>query len=242
MILLFTDFGWQGPYVGQLHLALAREAPGVPVVDLMHDAPTFSPLAAGHLLAALTTQMPPEAVVVAVVDPGVGSARRAILLDADGRRFVGPDNGLLAVVAQRASSVSAKVIQWRPPYLSATFHGRDLFAPVAARLYIDKEVASEPLAVRELGDYPPHEPLAEVIYIDGYGNAWTGIALDSLPGGSTLRVGPQEVPKARTFSDVEKGQAFWYENSAGLVEIAVRQGSAADHLGLRLGTRVTIES
>ena len=85
MILLFTDFGWQGPYVGQMHAAIHGIAPGVPVVDLMHDAPTFEPRAAACLLEALATHWPPESVVVAVVDPGVGSARLPLAVQAGGR-------------------------------------------------------------------------------------------------------------------------------------------------------------
>ena len=144
MILLFTDFGWQGPYVGQLHLALAQEAPGIRVIDLMHDAPAFSPIAAGHLLSALVDRVPAEAVVVAVVDPGVGSARHPLLVEAAGRRFVGPDNGLLAPVTHRYEAVDVRIIEWRPPRLSASFHGRDLFAPAAARLVRGAEVATTP--------------------------------------------------------------------------------------------------
>lgn len=242
MILLFTDFGWQGPYVGQLHLALAQEAPGSRVIDLMHDAPAFSPIAAGHLLSALVDRVPAEAVVVAVVDPGVGSARHPLLVEAAGRRFVGPDNGLLAPVAHRYEAVDVRIIEWRPPSLSASFHGRDLFAPAAARLVRGDEVATTPFPSPQMvgAGQPAWRP--EVIYIDGYGNAWTGIPAGDLPTGAGIAVGGTLLPRARTFSDVERGQAFWYENSASLVEIAVRQGSAAERLGLRLGAPISISS
>lgn len=242
MILLFTDFSWQGPYVGQLHLVLAREAPGIVVIDLQHDAPSFAPLAAGHLLASLVDQLPENAVVIAVVDPGVGSQRRALLLQAGGLRFVGPDNGLLAPVAARYPESRVHLIEWQPHRLSASFHGRDLFAPVAARLALRASVETKELRLEEIvgGGQPPLLP--EIIYIDGYGNAWTGIPVSSLPADARILVQGVALPRARTFSDVEKGQAFWYENSAGLVEIAINQGSAAAQLRLQLGMRLTVGS
>lgn len=242
MILLFTDFGWRGPYVGQLHLVLAQEAPGVPVIDLLHDAPAFTPRAAGHLLAALAENIPEGALLVAVVDPGVGSERRALLLEAGGVRYIGPDNGLLAPLAARYPESRAHVIEWRPQRLSRSFHGRDFFAPVAARLALGAVVMTAPLALDEIVGSANSTMLAEVIYIDGYGNAWTGLPVSSLPPDPTITVGATALPRAQTFSDVERGQAFWYENSAGLVEVAVNQDSAAARLGLQLGDPVAVQS
>ncbi len=91
MILLYTDFGYDGPYVGQMKAALARDAPGETVIDLMHDAPRHDPRAAAYMLAALAPEMPPDAICVGVVDPGVGGARPPVVMEVDGRRFVGPD-------------------------------------------------------------------------------------------------------------------------------------------------------
>ncbi|HDP89882.1 MAG TPA: hypothetical protein ENN42_08000, partial [Thioalkalivibrio sp.] len=134
MLHLFTDFGLQGPYVGQLHAAILRAAPGTTVIDLLHDAPMFRPRAAAHLLAACAGESRSGDVFVCVVDPGVGTARRPLALRADGLWFVGPDNGLLEVVAARADATAWWQISWRPARLSASFHGRDLFGPVAARI------------------------------------------------------------------------------------------------------------
>jgi S-adenosylmethionine hydrolase len=102
MILLFTDFGYEGLYVGQMKAVLARDAPNVPVIDLMHDAPAHDPRSAAYLLAALVPEMPEGAVCLAVVDPGVGSDRTPLVVNADGRWFVGPDNGLFEIVQRRA--------------------------------------------------------------------------------------------------------------------------------------------
>lgn len=240
MILVFTDYGLAGPYVGQLHAVLAAAAPGVAVVDLQHDAPAFSPRAAGLLLAALSRDLPADCIVVAVVDPGVGSDRRALLLEAGGRRFIGPDNGLLAPLAAADPQARAWSIDWRPARLSASFHGRDLFAPAAARLLRGEALPRSPLPAAELAGAGAPPALAAVIYLDGFGNAWTGLPAASLGSGSLLLAGGRLLRRARTFSDVEKGEAFWYENAAGLAEIAVNQGSAGALLGLSPGDTVEV--
>ncbi len=174
MIVLFTDFGATGPYVGQVKAVLAREAAGLPVIDLLHEAPAMNPRASAYLLAALAPSVKGDAVFMGVVDPGVGTARRALALKADGRWFVGPDNGLLDIVGMRAQAAEWWEIQWRPAELSATFHGRDLFAPVAARLARGEAPAGarcdSPVPSR---NWPAD--LAEVVYLDPYGNAATGL-------------------------------------------------------------------
>ncbi|MGB8275409.1 MAG: SAM-dependent chlorinase/fluorinase, partial [Alphaproteobacteria bacterium] len=121
MIVLVTDFGLAGPYVGQMKAVLVREAPGVPVIDLLADAPVFDPMAAAYLLAAYVEEFPPGSVFLCVVDPGVGSGRGAVIMQADGRWFVGPDNGLFAIVARRAGQSRWWDIAWKPPRLSASF-------------------------------------------------------------------------------------------------------------------------
>ncbi|MGA8005986.1 MAG: SAM-dependent chlorinase/fluorinase, partial [Burkholderiales bacterium] len=128
MIVLFTDFGTSDPYLGQVKAVLQRDAPGTPVVDALNDAPDFAVEPAAHLLAALAPRYPRASVFLAVIDPGVGGSRDAIVLEADGRRFVGPDNGLLSVLWQRAKRGRCRRILWCPGALSSTFHGRDLFA------------------------------------------------------------------------------------------------------------------
>ena len=134
MIFSFTDFGWRGPYLGQMRAAVLREAPAVTYVDLMADAPAFRPDLAAYLLAALVGQLARGDVMLAVVDPGVGTDRAPLALEADGIWLIGPDNGLFEIVQRRASVVRPHVIAWRPATLSSSFHGRDLFAPVAARI------------------------------------------------------------------------------------------------------------
>src|SRR5215467_7360454 len=114
VIALFTDFGIAGPYVGQMKAVLYRDAPGVPVVDLFADAPAAMPKPSAYLLAAYAIWFPPGSVLLAVVDPGVGSCRAAVVVDADGRLYVGPDNGLFELVVRRARTVRSWAISWRP--------------------------------------------------------------------------------------------------------------------------------
>lgn len=243
MIVLFTDFGWDGPYVGQVRAVLAGAAPGVPVIDLMHDAPPFAPQPAAYLLAALVEALPPDAVVLAVVDPGVGGARAALAVAAGCRWFVGPDNGLLAIAARRAASARVWEVDWRPARLSASFHGRDLFAPIAARLALGaapagRERAPGPRLLGPAADWP--DDLPQVIYCDRFGNAITGLRAAALPAEAVLRAGGRRLSRTRTFGDVPPGAAFWYENANGLVEIAVNRGSAAADLGLAVGQPIVV--
>src|SRR4029077_13063249 len=134
MIVLFTDFGLEGPYTGQVAAVLQQAAPAVRVISLVADLAPGQVKPAAYLLAAYGKWFPPGTVLLCVVDPGVGSDRRALIVEADGRFYVGPDNGLFEIVLRRASPARIWQISWRPPVLSASFHGRDLFAPVAARL------------------------------------------------------------------------------------------------------------
>ena len=241
MIVLFTDFGPGGPYTGQMKAVLAREAPGTPVVDLADDLPACDPEPAAYLLAAFAPAFPPGAVFVCVVDPGVGSERAPVALKAGGRWYVGPDNGLLAIVARRNGDARWFTIDWRPPVLSASFHGRDLFAPVAAKLARGEAVPGTPLdgAATAGADWP--EDRAAIVYIDPYGNAMTGIRADRLAEDTVVVVDARRLGRLRTFSDAAPGAAFWYENANGLVEIAVNRGRADRALGLGVGTPVSIE-
>ncbi len=240
MILLFTDFGYQGFYVGQVKAVLAEQAPNTKVVDLMHDATAFDPCGAAYLLAALTQAAPVGTIILAVVDPGVGGDRRPLVVRADERLFIGPDNGLFELVMRRAEAVECHQINWRPETLSPSFHGRDLFAPVAGALARGATYggSSIPVEAARRAHWP--DDLAEIIHIDGFGNLITGVRAASLPDDAVLQVGAHTVVRARTFSDVPEGQAFWYENSIGLAEIAVNQGHAANDLGLTRGAEISM--
>lgn len=240
MIVLFTDFGYEGPYIGQMKGVLSNRALNIPIIDLMHDAPVFNPRAAARLLASLIAPFPEQTVFLCVVDPEVGHPeRRPCIVKADNRWFVGPDNGLFNTVINEAGEVQAWEITWRPEALSSSFHGRDLFAPVAAQLAMGQMPEAERISPANMlpADWPSN--LAEIIYIDHYGNAMTGIRADTINNNQTIEIKGRKLYYAQTFSAAEPGRAFWYRNSAGLVEIAMDRGSVAVQLGLQLGDPVT---
>ncbi|MFA7593110.1 MAG: SAM-dependent chlorinase/fluorinase [Thiohalobacteraceae bacterium] len=242
MIVTATDFGSTGPYLGQMKAVLAREAPGVTVIDLFTDLPAFEIQAAAYLLAAYVGEFVPGTVFLAVVDPGVGGARRAAVVRADGRWYVGPDNGLFNVIARRAAQLQWWDIDWRPRQLSHTFHGRDLFAPVAARLARGDSVPGQPVepATQRLQDWPAE--LARIVYVDRYGNLLSGMRAAGVREEDILEAGALRLRHAWTFADVERGQAFWYGNANGLVEIAVNQGRASELVGLHVGDAVRFQA
>jgi len=238
MIFLFTDFGAADIYVGQVKAVLHQEAPGVPVIDLLHDAPPFNVKASAHLLAALAARLPLESITFAVVDPGVGGKREAVAVKAGGRWFVGPDNGLISVVAARADGAEVYSIGWRPERLSASFHGRDLFAPVAAMLARGKRKSAK-LKKTKLAVGFGADDLAEIIYADHYGNLVTGVRAAPVPRNWTLTINGHTLAYARVYSEVPPGSLFWYENSLGLVEFAANAASARQLLGIVPGSRMS---
>jgi S-adenosylmethionine hydrolase len=248
MILLFTDFGRSGPYLGQMRLSVERHAPGIPMVDLVSDLTPYNPRAAAYLLASLSPEIPPGSVLLGVVDPGVGTdSRKPVVMRAADRWYVGPSNGLFSIVAQQHPPSQVWEITWRPLRLSDSFHGRDLFAPVAAMLARGEEVPGEPVDVTAIGPQNWPDDLAEIIYIDEFGNAMTGIRASTLETGRSLEVGGHQVgahrvSAARTFGEVAVGEGFWYANSCGLVEIAVNQGSAREEFGLGVGDPVIVSN
>jgi hypothetical protein len=237
MIVLFTDFGPAGPYIGQMKAVLARTAPDTPVIDLVSDAPPFNARACSYLLAALAPDFPEGAVFLGVVDPGVGSDRAPVVVAAGGRWFVGPDNGLFDGVMRRAGEAQAWRITLRPERLSASFHGRDLFAPVAATVATGGPVPGEPMRPATVRRPAWPDDLAEIIYIDHFGNAITGLRAQTLGDDVVLEAAGLRIARAHVFSDVAPGALFWYENANGLAEIAVNQGRA-DRLGLAVGSRI----
>ena len=244
MLVLFTDFGFQGPYVGQMKAVLHAGAPGVPVVDLMHDAPPFDPQSSAYLLAALAGELAPGAVVLAIVDPGVGTDRRALVVEADGRWFIGPDNGLFALTVRRASTARVWEITWRPDKLSVSFHGRDLFAPVAAEIAaagtFDDARKGRQIALQEVDrpDWP--DELERIVYVDGYGNVISGMRAENLSPNHRILVHNVEIKGEKTFASVPPDSLFWYANSSGLVEIACNRGRADRRLGVSVGTGVRV--
>jgi S-adenosyl-L-methionine hydrolase (adenosine-forming) len=239
MFALFTDFTLHGPYVGQMHAALHGHAPGVRVIDLMHDAPPCDPRASAFLLEPFCRTLPKVTVVIAVVDPGVGTDRAGCAIQADGRWFVGPDNGLFEFVARRAETVK----YWRlpePADASPSFHGRDVFAPAAASLLRGELPADGPFDGDRRMDVDWADDTPQVLYVDGFGNLMTGIRGRMLSDRAVLQAGEHRIARADTFGSVPRGGAFWYRNSSDLVEIAANQARADELLGLARGAMVRL--
>jgi S-adenosylmethionine hydrolase len=235
MIFLFTDFGAGDIYVGQMKAVLYERARTVPVVDLLNDVPAFNVKAGAHLLAAFAARLPKASVILAVVDPGVGGPRDPVAVLADGRWFVGPDNGLVSVAAARAAKSEVYTIGWRPEKLTATFHGRDLFAPVAAMIAGGGRKAAQLKKRAQLAVRFGAEDLGEIVYVDHYGNLLTGLRAGAVPQDRSLVINGRQIPYAQMFSQVPVGEVFWYENSLGLIEIAANSASAQQQLGFKPG-------
>ena len=241
MIVLCTDFGLEGPYTGQVKAVLQQQAPDIPVIDLFSDLPICNPKAAAYLLPAYSQGFETDTVFMCVVDPGVGGARDALILYADQHWFVGPDNGLLEILTRRCAEHELWRITWQPERLSNTFHGRDLFAPVAAMLSTGRMPKVEKIDARQArADYP--DELFEIVYIDHFGNAISGLRSTAVSESDVLTISGHKLNAAKTFSDMNPGQAFWYANSNGLVEISVNLGRACDVLGLKIGDAFTTRS
>ena len=236
--MLFTDFGSSDIYLGQVKSVLRRLAPRAAMIDLANDLPPFNVRASAHLLDALKSVFSEGSVFLCVVDPGVGTARGAVVLEADGRRYVGPDNGLMSVVAARATAIKLSSIAWRPAGLSDSFHGRDLFAPVVARIAAGTLAPDQLRPLSALATSFGADDLEEIIYVDHYGNACTGIHSAHARADRPLIAKGHRVAGARVFGEVPQGTPLWYANSHGLIEIAVNRGSAAQAFGLRVGDPV----
>ena len=262
-IAFLTDFGLQDDFVGTCHGVIKRIAPDVQIIDVTHGIEPHQVLQGALVLAATLPYMP-VGVHLAVVDPGVGSARRPLALrDQEGHVFVGPDNGLLIPAAEAGGGVVAAHELVNPEYalqpVSRTFHGRDLFAPAAA--YIATGVPLDelgppldPEVLVRLGLPNPEVEAARIgaraLYVDRFGNVQLNVAGSHLAGagaepGRRVRLelphGTRMAVVARTFADVPTGEVVLYEDSYGNVAIAVSRGSAAAALGLGAGDPVWID-
>jgi len=256
-----TDYGLEDGFVAACHGVAARIAPDARIIDITHLVPPGDVRRGAAVLAQTVPYLPP-AVHVAVVDPGVGTARRGIAVAAGDSVFVGPDNGLLSWAltavggAARAFSLTNQEL-WLSR-VTATFHGRDIFMPVAAHLAAgaDLDAAGAGIAVADLVMLPAPERVVrdfmaagEVLTVDRFGNVQLTITgadaaeIGVTPGGTVLvRFGHQQltVPYRETFGAVATGDVVAYTDSAGLVSVAVNGGNAAQRLGLPPGARISI--
>ncbi len=239
MIILFTDFGIRDPYVGQIKARLAEYAPDQIVVDLLHEVPDYNSHAGAHLLAAFAAGFQPGSVFLAVVDPGVGTPRDGVVVMAGGHWYVGPDNGLMSLVAARNFDTRLWRITWQPEDLSPTFHGRDVFAVIAAEIARGEFPESKLSQIDKLEVEFDAGELSRVIYIDHFGNAWVGVR--NVPKDAQVSAAGKLFKYSESFGFVGKGEGFWFNNSVGLLELAVNRGNAATSFGLKVGDVVQVQ-
>uniref|UniRef100_I2PYE0 SAM-dependent chlorinase/fluorinase n=1 Tax=Desulfovibrio sp. U5L TaxID=596152 RepID=I2PYE0_9BACT len=250
LIALLTDFGLADPYVGQMKSVLLSAAPGVALLDISHEVAPQNLTQAAFFLAATVPWLPPGAVTAAVVDPGVGTDRRVVLAEVGGGWVLAPDNGLLTLVCGSGCRLFDATPRAVPA--SATFHGRDVFAPIAARLAMGEEAGAvgtvwtgadpvrlEGLWPRRKGDTVE----GRVLSVDRFGNAVVNLDIGGygrLPATPAL-VAPRAVPltPAKTYGELEQGAVGLLAGSQGYLELAVAGGSAAAKLGLKAGDAVT---
>ncbi len=247
-ITLTTDYGLSDGYTGVLHGVIAVRAPWVRVIDVTHLVPPGDVSRGAAVLAQAVGHLPP-AVHVGVVDPGVGTGRRAVAIETPQGMLVGPDNGLLTAAADALGGARAAVrltdATWFLPDVSMTFHGRDIFAPVAARLAAGVPLADAGPAIEPGSLVRLPEPIvevgdgyleAEVLTVDRFGNvqlAAPGTALDGL--GEHLEVGGVRASRAKTFADGQPRRLIVYVDSAGKVALAVNGGRAVVALAISPG-------
>ena len=275
-IFLLSDFGLRDSYVGQMKAVIASIAPGCPIHDITHDVEPFAVDEGAWLLETALALLPEDAVVAAVVDPGVGTTRRALVIQASGRTFVGPDNGLLSAVigldrprvaSDAHRSLAEEMGRFAVPsegglavrelcepsvmrkHISATFHGRDVFAPAAAHIASGADYRRVGPPLREIATLQPFCGATTemgviegyVVHIDRFGNLITTVRAAQLFPAFSVEIDGRTVDThVRTFGEVAKGIVFCHVDSSGYLAVAQNHGSAAVALGARRGATVRV--
>lgn len=253
VVALLSDFGTRDHYVSAMKGVITKALPDVQLIDITHEIAPGDVMEAGWILATAWRDLPEGTVVVSVVDPGVGSERRGIAIQAHGRRAVGPDNGTLELAARGSTDGEAVELTvralWRHP-VSPVFHGRDVFSPIAARL-------ATGVALREVGDtidsivpYPIHPPqrrpdgsaAGHVVHVDRFGNVVTDIGKELVPRGEiAVGVGSVVVGRLVTYyAEAETDEVVAVINSSGHLELAMRGARAIDRLNVKRGAVVEV--
>jgi S-adenosylmethionine hydrolase len=259
IVTFTTDFGFRDGYAGAMKGVVLSMAPDAKLVDITHGVPARDVMAGAVALASAAAFFPPGTIHVAVVDPGVGAARAGLIVEAGGSLFVGPDNGLLSLAARPPRRIFAiESPSFRREVVSPTFHGRDVFAPAAARLATGaradeagpaRETMVDLAALSSAGPARPGVVTIEgkVIHVDVFGNLITSVPAQALSAEPAVvevhgKEGVFHPAFGRTFSDVEPGALVAYVGSGGQLEIARRDGSAAERVGAERGSIVRVRS
>ncbi|HPR65317.1 MAG TPA: SAM-dependent chlorinase/fluorinase [Thermoanaerobaculia bacterium] len=248
ILTLLTDFGWRDSYVGEVKGVLLSSCPGIHLVDLSHDIPPGNIWHGAYVLARQLIHFPGEAVHLAVVDPGVGSERKVLMAHSRHGTIVAPDNGLLTFAMEWIPDLAIRWVVTPPSgQISPTFHGRDLFAPLAAKLASGEDLdgMTRPLDRPVRLSYEPPEKRGScwtgtVLHIDHFGNVITDIPIKELRG--ACRIGPHVISAwARCFAEAESGSPFLYSGSGGTMEIALPGEPAHLRLSVSRGQKVILE-
>ncbi|MGQ0793188.1 MAG: SAM hydrolase/SAM-dependent halogenase family protein [Deltaproteobacteria bacterium] len=244
IITLTTDFGIKDHYAGSMKGAALSVNPGATIVDITHEIPKFDILCGAFSLGECCRHFPKGTIHIAVVDPGVGSARKPIAVDADGDIFIGPDNGIFTFILREAKRRRAFEIS-NPKFMSSsvsqTFHGRDIFAPAAAHISLGAGIEDLGGIVEKTAEISIPKPrirggeiLGEVIYTDSFGNLVTNIPSIAIPRGARIYAGDSPAlieGVSKSYAEVGRGELLAIIGSGGFLEISVNQGRASDVIG-----------
>ena len=262
VIGLFTDYGWDDPYVAQLKGVVVTINPDARLLDITHSVTPFNIIEGSYLLDECAEEFPAGTIFVAVVDPQVGTDRDPVLLETNkGKYFVGPDNGLFTqVIANEGISRAWKLDKpqfFRAGEVSHTFHGRDIFGPIAAHLAMGTDPDRLGTPIKTLVTLPDRQPTlngglisAEVLHVDRFGNVILNLPADSdvaakLKEGTLVKISigreSYSAPLVKTYGEVDKGRLILLYGSSGLLEIGMNQGSAAKELKVEPGTSVYLK-
>ena len=237
IITLTTDFGSRDGYVGAVKGVIARMSPDATIIDIAHDVPRGDIAHAAWVISTASREYPQGTIHMVVVDPGVGGSRQGVIVDAGFQRFVGPANGIFGYLEVDSVHAIMKTALLAPK-ISSTFHGRDIFAHVAARLAAGYKPPDFGKATRLVGTLPwgrRPEGVGRVVHIDVYGNLISD--LPAREAGGYVMIGTRRIAVVRTYEDVATGELLAYVGSSGTIEIAVRDGRA-DGLGFGRGSKI----
>ena len=256
IITLTTDFGLADPFVGVMKGVLLSIAPNANLVDITHDVCSYDVLEAALILDSSYRYFPHGTIHLVVVDPGVGSQRRPIAAASNGHFFVAPDNGVLSCVLHQESMSSTPSVYWitndslfRRP-VSRTFHGRDIFAPVAAHLAQGTPIESAGPRIADFVTKPLPKPhwrdeklIGTVLRVDKFGNIITNLRRADLGTNFSIRVGGHSIERLYSnFSEADSEELFAFEGSTGYIELALNQGSASERLNVGRGAEIEVET
>jgi S-adenosyl-L-methionine hydrolase (adenosine-forming) len=257
IITLTTDYGTNDHLVGTLKGVILKINPDVTIVDISHDVTAYDLLDGALTIGSAYSYFPPRTIHVVVVDPGVGTGRRPLLVTGDTQYFVAPDNGVLSLVYEREENILVRHANVEHYYLqpvSKTFHGRDVFAPIAGWLAKGAQASAMGEEITDYKKFAMPRPKPNdgglkgvVLRVDGFGNLVTNFRAEDLPaaalenGAVQMLLGNQPVNKlVDTFAKGAPGEAFAYIGSNGFIEIGINRGNAAKSLGIGRGVQVTL--